>query len=304
MKHMKPDSNKLSKKLAIAFCAILSLFIFNSHSFADTIEVPAEQLQTAINTASPEDVIMASSGTYLGDLTLKEGVAVLGKDRETTIIQGTITGASNTRFENFKVNGSSSSNTILYNASNCQNATIKNNAFVMETKGDYQGILLSNVTNAEIINNSLYLTSSEGSLIGINFSGDNVVCTNNSIYADGSLGAEGLHYTGTTHTVKNNIIKTATDEQYSETAIAVAGDNPLDVDYNILIGKIGENVNIGIGNLKGVDPCFVPGDTSLQVQETSPAIKAADPTYLYSSGVKNIGAYGASVVDNVQDLYR
>ena len=300
MKHTKTRLDKLSKKLAIAFCA--ALFLLVSPCYGDVIEVPADQLQSAINNASAGDVIKVSSGTYTGDVTLKEGVAVIGKNREAVIIQGAVTGASNTRFENFTVNGSTSAGTVLYSGSSCQNIKIKWNLFIAETTGDYQGIVLTNANSAEIINNSIYLTSLGGALTGINFSGDNVTCANNSIYAEGSLGAEGLRYAGTTHTIKNNIVKTATHEQHPETAIAIVGDDQLEVDYNILVGEIGENVETCIGNLKGVDPSFVPGDKSLKVQKTSVALKAADPTYLYSSGVQDIGVYGGPDFDNDGDV--
>jgi len=302
------DRITFNNKIGFAVCVVfLSVLLGTSLSWARTIIVPDDEatIGAAITAATAGDTIMVRAGAYTtGSIAMKAGVNLIGgAGRETTTItvNGTITGASNTSFEGFKViNGN-------YSCSAGSNVKIKNNAFVIATTAlNYAAVSLTNVNSAEIVNNSVKITSTKAApstLKGINISGSNVLIANNNLSLEGKDAVQGLVYTGATHSVKNNIIKTysqgdpAGGAPVKAEAIYTGGADTLELRYNLLIGKIDETkVGFKVGNIIGMDPCFVVGNDFLTLQDTSPAIDAGDPTYyLYSVRVKNIGIYDSSM---------
>lgn len=226
------------------------------------------------------ELVYVEPGTYIEDITMKEGVDVIGADNDTTIIQGSITGESNTKLTNFKVKDG---NYVC--PSGKANVEIKDNVFYTTIDASYDTVIsLPDVASAEIVNNSIKVTSSGSTLTGIEISGtaSNVLCTNNSLSLGGATDVNGIVYAGDTHIIKNNAIKT--DD------MTVTGSNPLDVNYNLLFGGVGANVGLHISNLTGVDPIFVSTGDVLGLQNTSPGKGAADST-LYAMGVTDIGIY-------------
>ena len=294
-------------KIGFALCLVFSLVLYASFSWAEVITVHCgESIQTAINNAESGDTVYVLPSDvepytciYDEDITMEAGVDLLGADKKTTIIQGYIVGKSETTLDNFTVTDDGSVSAKLYECLSGDNVNIKNCAFKVDTnRYDYYGIHLYDVTSGEIANNSVNIDSTNSKVTGINISGSGVVCTNNNLYIKGVDEVEGLNYSGTAHIVKNNIIKT----DASGSAAAVIGNDELDIDYNLLFGSIGGNVDLLIGNLLGVDPIFDPavfdpGNSLLPILATSPAKCAADPTNsLYAMGLTDIGTYDSSVV--------
>jgi hypothetical protein len=254
-------------------------------------------IQDAIGAATSGDIVFVKD-TYaeVENITMADGVDLIGDDKTTTTIQGSITGAANTRLVNFKIVDDGTLGPTLYNVpSAADDVRIINNIFVVDTSvHDYSVISLSNVTG-EIVNNAVTITSTGTNVAGINISGGEILCMNNNLSIEGTGAVQGLVYVGAAHTIESNVIKT------SAGGTAVTGTDAVDIDYNLLLGKVEGDANPLIGNLLGVDPVFTPGDPSLILQETSPGIDAADPTHpLYAKGVTDIGVYDIS--DSVKDI--
>ena len=312
-KSMKMTNRIAFNKIGFVACVVLlSVVLGTSLSWARTIIVPDHYstIQAAITAATVGDTILVRAGAYSGSITMKAGVNLIGEGKETTTwtVSGTITGASNTKLEGFKIiNGN-------YTCSSCSNVKIQNNAFVIATNANYTAVSLTNVTSAEIVNNSVKVKSTKAAsstLKGINISGSSVLIANNTLSLESLDVVQGLAYTGTTHSVKNNIIKTSSTGDpdggapVKAQAIYTGGTDTLELKYNLLVGKIDETkVGFKVGNIIGADPCFVVDDDFLTLQVKSPAIDAGDPTYyLYAMGVKNIGVYNAAgIVRNIKEI--
>ncbi len=281
-------------------CAIvISMLIMTSFVYAATIRVPDDyvSIQEAIDAASAGDTVLVAKGEYVGDITMKAGVDIIGTVRRYPVIEGKITGAAETRFENFTVKGYNIPNSVLYECDGGTGIEIKSNIFMDASSEPLTAIRLTNVAGAEIIDNIIHTRVSDDgmSLTAVEFSGDGVLFMNNSIYADAPM-TKGIVVSGTNHTVKNNIVA-AYARGEGNSAVAVQADDPLQLSYNILVGDLAGKTRLLNGNILNSDPCwllrrstFIP-DTFLWLRAKSPAIDAAEPGILYNAGVRNIGAF-------------
>ncbi len=72
--------------------SFITILLLSTSGYAKTIEVPAQfpTIQEAINNAQSGDEIKVAAGTYKENITLKNGISVLGKDAKTTTITNSI----------------------------------------------------------------------------------------------------------------------------------------------------------------------------------------------------------------------
>lgn len=284
----------------------VSVFLFPaSDAFSAILKVPVQydNIQKAIDRASPGDTVLVAPGKYRGDIRLKEKVVLQGAGAETTIIEGAgagsvIEGAKEAVVEGFTITGSGRKGSIgvtLDAGISCFNApmTIANNRI----KGNNTGIKLyyspSNVINNEITGSAfygIYLIYSdsliENNVISRNASHGIYNSYSNPEIANNTLTA---NYTGmfsevSRVVVRNNII----------TGNKIAGVNWAEfigsqyrtepVLFNNLVWGNGEDyVNVARpASDISKDPKFGAGH---RLKAGSPALKAGD-------GGGEIGAFG------------
>lgn len=141
---MNSRENMVSNKILISICVILLSIEFAS---AATLNVGQGQtystIQSAIDAAKTGDVISVAEGTYSENLVVKtNGISIIGKDKEKTIIDGKKTGstikidqANNVKVSGFTIqnsggSGQSDAGISLYRANNnfIANVILVNNA--------------------------------------------------------------------------------------------------------------------------------------------------------------------------------
>ena len=75
-------------KKQFIFSVIVQVLLVSISFSADIYVNPGESIQAAIDAAVYGDTVHVAAGTYVEAITLKNGVAVIGVDRNTTIIDG------------------------------------------------------------------------------------------------------------------------------------------------------------------------------------------------------------------------
>ncbi len=152
-------------------------------------------IQSGIEAANTGDVISVSEGVYEENVILKKnGISIIGKNREKTVIDGKKTGtvvkidqANNVKISGFTIRNSGGSGkedagVTIYSA---KNNAVENNIFV----DNIAGIAIYSVSSNNIISGN-DITSSANYGIFIYSSGDNEIRNNNiknnkfGIYAD------------------------------------------------------------------------------------------------------------------------
>jgi len=234
-------------KLIIGIC----LIILNI-GFADaaTLNVGQGQtyttVQSAIDAASPGDVILVNEGTYIENLVIKKnGISILGKNKEKTVIDGKKTGSgiridgsnnvviSGLTVTNSGGSGKEDAGISIYSANNNKiaNVILVNNVV---------GISIYSKSNSNIISgNDIKSNSNNG--IFIYDSNDNRIDNNNiqnnkfGIYADSARN---------NHIYSNNFIDN-TNQAYDNSGLNSWDDgrsgNYWSPNKDILGGKVKDN---------------------------------------------------------------
>ncbi len=249
-------------------------------SIGPLIRVPGDHatIQGAISAASSGDVVyVTATGTYLGEIDLKDGVSLIGTgpDNITLNINEEFTGidvGSNSTIQGLKI---TNAKTKLIKCQNKNNVKIENNLLVCETSA--VGYV---PTGIEIRNCS-------------------VTVQNNTIVGPEELGSSSVGIW--TDTAANNLIVMNTIIEGSfEAGIRAQGGTAVS-SYNdiklIVAGNewVGGAISQGTGDITQ-DPQFVnPSSYDYHLQPGSPCINTGDPNANYNDidGSRNdMGAYG------------
>jgi len=197
-------SNKplLSITLAMIFVVMSAGTIDIQTAKAGTITVPDNYatIQEAINHASNGDTVFVRNGTYYENVVVNKTVSLIGKDKDSTILNGTaiepimIVEANDVKisgftfegwaFQNILINATTGvtivENKIVFNAlgidvENSVNTTIENN--IINGFGlDNIGIMLAYSSGCSIVNNTITNAVYDG--IGLWFSSNNLIHQN------------------------------------------------------------------------------------------------------------------------------
>lgn len=210
----------VSKKILISICVILLNLGFAS---ATTLNVGQGQtyttLQSAVDAANTGDVISVNEGTYSENLVIKKnGISIIGKNKEKTIIDGKKTGsvikieANNVKVSGFTVqnsggSGQSDGGVSLYSANN--NMIV--NLILMD---NVMGITIYSGSNNNIVSGNEIKSSGKYGVF-IFSSSDNKIYNNNikgnkiGIYTDSAR---------TNRIYSNNLIDN-TDQAYDNSGL-------------------------------------------------------------------------------------
>ncbi|MBN1871937.1 MAG: hypothetical protein JW800_05115 [Candidatus Omnitrophica bacterium] len=274
---------------------IITFLVISRHALAKSIVVPRDypDIQTAIDSSVEGDTVLVMPGLYKSDINMKEGVDLVATEKGPVVIEGLITGASDTSLEYFTVKG-------RFRCLSCNNASLVSNAIIMDSEdaNATYGIGFLDSTLVKITNNSVFLRNRNATYTrGIYIAADDCELIHNTVRSESADLATGLTLRGTGFVIKDNIFKAeGAGPSYRSRAIDLMGAYDVDsmlVDYNLLSGVLfGQyGANCGVGNLVNIDPCFEEG-ISLMLKDTSPGINAADPkTQLYAEGIKDMGIY-------------
>ncbi len=303
----------------IALC-LLASFSCIALSSAKIINVPSQftTIQQAIDVANVGDVVVVGPNTYFENIVMKEGITLIGTDKLTSVIHGTVRGAPYTTIENLQFVDDNSGATALYSCYGCVGVKLRNNIFVATTAADgYIGILLSGwledgitpvntppgTVSAELINNVLTITSSGYSLTGVDMahvrpnSGYNVRCLNNSIYLQGASGeTRGLFFEEPSHLIKNNIIEVRSTGEAAAVCATASTQGRQRIDFNFIVGKIDRKVDAGPTNIRDISTVFMSPEPAFGVLDKSLAVGAAEPAFLYQVGAEDIGVFGEDIM--------
>jgi parallel beta-helix repeat protein len=281
--------------------------------------------------AASGDTVSVAAGTYNENVSLKNGVRIIGAGSGITTIQGLGTAqvvdgtaVQNAEISGFTITGSSSTTSGMYCA-DCTGLVIRQNSII--DNGDSttsNGILLTGASTALIEHNVITGNATSGITIGgtsrvivrnniiaqnsdcgifHNSSGTSYII-NNVIDRNGTVsgGRSGI-LTWEPDVIMNNIITNNGYASYN-TSVGIyvaSGAIPI-ISYNNVWGNFNGDyygVSAGNGDISS-DPLFntAPGDYHLQAG--SPSINAGDPN-IYDEGVdcsdytnrrNDMGAYG------------
>jgi parallel beta-helix repeat protein len=299
----------LSMLLALGLVLSLSLAIAVPVQGA-TYNVPGDYatIQAAITAASSGDTIYVAAGTYNEDITLKDGVDVLGAGADVTTIHGSHTGpvvtataiTSTTTLDGFKIeNGAAGYGGGMYNSgaspvvSNCvfdgnttsgngggmycysySSPTITSCTFTNNTATAWGGGIDCEVYSSPTITNCVIAGNTAGRGGGIfSYITPSPVITNNTIVGNtASDRGGGIYVNGSTAmpTITNNIIASNTAPNGSAIYCATA---TLVIDYN----NVYSNTLVNCTSTHGLttDPNFDDAQYHI-IYPDSPCIDAGD----------------------------
>ncbi len=254
------DMKKEFALLALLFVTsltLLALFPAPVKSDFTVIRVPADypSIQSAINAASTGSIILVSKGTYHEHLVVKKTLALIGEDREATIIDGNRTGtvmairAANVIIDGFTIRNGSYG--IYLDQSH--NSTITNNIVVSNT---FCGVWLNNSNYNTLTDNILMRNGhgpplAEGSGIRLTLSHNNMISSNiianqivqgleighstlNSIYKNTIMNSQDrgiLLYSSDNNTIHHNNFLNNTDQAYEHESYNNVWDNGTEGNY-------------------------------------------------------------------------
>ncbi|MFA7171223.1 MAG: right-handed parallel beta-helix repeat-containing protein [Candidatus Paceibacterota bacterium] len=202
------------------------------------LKVPAEfdTIQKAINSALPGDVVSVAAGEYKENITMRNGVSLVGEHAETTILNGDEKGSvvvfknlenKETRLENFSIKNAQEnlSGILIENSSPIINRniifsndydiyikghsspTVQRNV-LEQSKAGVQIFNLDKVTDSNplIVDNLIYANKK-----GINIYNSQAVIEHNTISFNSAYGIEagatfGIYLTNSSATIGNNLI--------------------------------------------------------------------------------------------------
>ncbi|MBH10297.1 MAG: hypothetical protein CMG74_08110, partial [Candidatus Marinimicrobia bacterium] len=270
---------------------------------------PFITIQEGINASSNGDTVSVRNGTYMENINFNgKNIALIGEDRETTIIDGNNIGRAvfidgGSSLSNFTVqNGTGSSwdtrGSGIYANGNVilNNLIVKNNTNI---EGEGAGIFLDMVSNQ--------IATLKNSLISGN-TGDGIVCSSGSPLIDNvtiiNNSLAGIYLrpnaSGSHPTLINSIIYGNSDNnQIHMSSGGNAHLSAIDISYCLVEGGqssisqvLNDTINWGSGNLS-VDPMFVDtANSNYHLQASSMLINAGHPDSTDSDGSRaDIGAY-------------
>lgn len=235
------------------------------------LKVPAEfdTVQKAINAALPGDVVSVAAGEYKENITMRNGVSVVGERAETTILNGDKRGNvvafknlenKETRLENFSIKNAQEnlSGVLVDNSSPIINRNIIfSNDYDIYIKGHSSPVVQRNVLeqskagvqvfNLEkvadsdplIADNLIYANKK-----GINLYNSKATIEHNTISYNSAYGIEagatfGVYLTNSSATIKNNLI---TDNGACEICSGIYADDKSE-DVKVSFNDIWNNQN-------------------------------------------------------------
>jgi len=286
-------------------------------------DYPTIQEALCVAAAFPGSTVLVAPGTYNEFVTMREGVSLIGEDRESTIIAAptashyAVLGANNARISGFTISGGSygvncgvnyppsspeiSNNIII--GSRCAIAIGQGASPIIRSNiitGAESGIVCYS-SSAIVKNNLIYNISAEGIEL---WDGSSATIINNVIDSVGPFGGWGIYLSSAsdTSTIKNNIfvnLDIAINNPFGST-LSLSYNDFWNVGIQYRNGDYEGPAN-GVGDLSS-DPLFVDrGSGDYHLQDNSPCIDAGDPAAEYddvyfppSKGTQrnDMGAYG------------
>jgi parallel beta-helix repeat protein len=283
---------------------------------------PGQTIQLAIDGADPGDAVRVAPGTYQEDLTLRDGVDVIGSGADETNLRGTgsgdvvtASGVTEAEFSGFTVENSGPDGAGFYidgGSPFIKDNTVTGNTDGIRLVGGTSAFVCGNTVRGNgngangIIDWGIIILSGSTPLISNNFVLENEVGV--YLFQPGTDGSEiinntvldnqndGIWCNNSSPTIKNNLVANNQGAGIS----GLGADAVPRLSYN----NVWENQ--GLGNYNAQNGAVVgPGlgsisadpllDADLRLMEGSPCIDAGDPAAIYNDldGSRNdIGATG------------
>jgi len=308
--------------IATGLIFLSSIAIARTWHVDATATPPNDSIQAGIDAASSGDVVVVASGTYYENITMKNGVSVIGSGYATTIIDG---GGDTNNFvvrciditdTNTRLAGFTLTNAVIGVWCDNSNLRIVSNYITNMHYGTYSpqgsGIFVDSNSSPEIISNVIFDIGGSG-IVADNSSEPRII--NNTIFNYRTYA--GISFASTTvgtvtPVILNNIIYRGNSEQVGGIAWNVdAGATPA-IFYNNVFdpGTVvlsspnyyfyqqGGTWHNGAGNTGSImsDPNFINSTGDVHLQIGSPCIDTGDPNPPYTDRVdssrNDMGAYG------------
>jgi len=268
-----------------------------------TAESPFASIQTGINTASSGDTVSVAAGTYVENIYIDKNIAVLGEDRETTIIDGDSSGTV-VIFEPYNPTSFMSGFTIQNGYNTDQNQV--GGIYIHDTDPTLKDLIIRNNTGSYSGGGGINFYSSNSTISNVIISGntgngiysgmysypviEDVVITGNTAYAGAGITCQ-FH---SVPTFSNVLI-------YGNTASARGGGIYIatgsDSVYNIENVTIADNQGGGLCIAQGVSVNLVNSILSGNSPQNIDFLDVGDPSFL-TINYSNIGAGEDGIVTN------
>ena len=307
------------------------ILLLLSLSYSATLLVPSEYstIQSAIDASSSGDTVLVSAGTYLENINFNgKNIAVIGEDRENTIIDGGQNGSVVT-FDSIEGTASALSNFTItggnaYDGGGiyCSSSapTIKDNIITGNVSETYGGGISCNYSSPIIMNNTI---TSNSAIYGGGISFDRYtssVIKGNNINGNSAEEGGGIGcFTFSSPTITNNTIAGNSASTngggiycYYISSPSVTNtiiwDNTAPTDPNISVYFSDPFFNYcdvmgsweGGGNIDAVPQFTAPENGDFTLQASSPCIDAGDSESEYDldGTIADMGAYYYDQIEN------
>ncbi len=210
---------------------------------AEIFVQPGNSIQTAVNNASPGDIITVKAGNYSENIKITKGNLTLRSESgnpDNTIIQAKSFGnifllqGNNIKITGFKIVGSTRFSCVGVNLSSASNCTVENNKFLNNARGIF---LLRSNGNAVLKNN---IADSREYGIALQYSTNNIVSGN--IASESQRGI----YFGTSD---DNIFSRNIIQNNSVFGLFVCGRSDRNLIYNNYFNDTSMTIRNGTGNI-------------------------------------------------------
>ena len=209
------------------------------------------KIQDGIDAAASPGTVYVSAGTYVENITLKEGVQALGAGAGASLIDGggagtVVTGSNNNKIEGFTIRGGAGTWGGGIGLENCSSVVIANNEIIDNTAQAGGGIHLWNCSDATIEENRVAGNSASYGA-GIYVQGGSVLIARNWIEENISYGPGGgiqLENTQPTTTIRENHL--SGNRASDGGGLAITGSGSPSVSNNLITNNFSNNGGGGI----------------------------------------------------------
>ena len=204
-----------------------------------------DKIQDGIDAVSQPGTVAVAVGNYTENISLKEGVQLLGAGKGFSVIDGggtgpVVTGSNNIKIEGFTIKGGSGTWGGGMNLENCSYAVVTNNEIIGNTAQDGGGIRLWTCSNATIEDNRIAENSASYGA-GIYVQGGSVLIAGNRVEHNTSYGPGGgiqLENTYQTTTVRDNYL--ADNKASYGGGLAITGSGSPLVSNNLILDNFSD----------------------------------------------------------------